>query len=151
MSKAGIVAVLLLFFVGVANAATQCYRADEIAADLAVRYQEKLMVLSDSCGNDSYTLFVRRNASLISFYQERMIDYFRRRDGHRAENAFDRFMTRLANEMSLDVGRQRLATVCTQSAQFFAQALAFTRDDFRRYVATQAATVRRRYPLCAAD
>lgn len=151
MSRASVIAVLLLASVAVANAAPQCYRYDEIKADQAVRYQAKLMVLSDSCGSDSYTLFVRRNARTLSQYQQQMVEHFRRVDGRRAEAVFDRFITRLANEVSLRIGRQPLASVCSNAAGFLAQALDFGRDGFKRYVAAQATAARESYPVCAAD
>jgi len=44
MSKAGMTALFLLGAVATAEAAPQCYRASEIEAEQAVRYQAKLMV-----------------------------------------------------------------------------------------------------------
>lgn len=38
---------MLLGAIATANAAPQCYRANEIEAEQAMRYQAKLMVLSD--------------------------------------------------------------------------------------------------------
>ena len=144
--KAGVIAVIFAGSVSVAQAAT-CYKADEIEADQAVRFQTQLMVLSDSCGSQSYTEFTTRNGSTLAAYQNTLIDYFKRSGGH-ADSAFDRFITALANKTALDAGRQPIASLCTQSADFLTKAGAFNKADFQHYVAEQAAAQRANYQSC---
>ena len=132
----------------IASAAPQCYRTGEIEADQAMRYQAKLMVLSDTCSSDSYSRFVRRNAEVISSYQHQLIDYYRRIDQRHAEDQFDRFITRLANEYALGAGEQRLDSLCANAAGFLTQAPNFGKDDFRHFVAQQAADERQSYSIC---
>lgn len=145
--KAGVIAVIFAGSISVAQAAT-CYRADEIEADQAVRFQAQLMVLSDSCGSTSYTDFTHRNASTLAAYQEKMIGYFRRISGRGADTAFDKFITSLANKTALDVGKEPIASLCTQSADFLTKAGAFGKEDFEHYVAEQAAAQRGNYRSC---
>ena len=149
-SKQAMAMATALFFsvASVASAAPQCYRASEIEADQAMRYQAKLMVLSDSCSSDSYSVFVHRNADVISSYQHQLIEYFRRSNQHRPEDEFDRFITRLANQYALGAGQQKLDSLCTNAAPFLTQAPNFGKEDFRRFVAQQAADERRTYPTC---
>ncbi len=140
--------VLVFSAANIASAAPQCYRANEIEADQAIRYQAKLMVLSDSCSSDSYTVFVHRNAEVITSYQHQLIEYFRRNNQHHPEDEFDRFITRLANQYALGAGQQKLDSLCMNAAPFLTQAPNFGKDDFRRFVAQQAADERRTYPSC---
>lgn len=148
MMRNVIVAVALLGSAAAANAATQCYRASEIEADQAVRYQTSLMVLSDSCGGNIYTDFIRRNGDLLARYQRQLIAFFSRTKGRHGSDAFDQFMTQLANKTSLDVGARPLASVCGDAGDFLAQAAKFVADDFKRFIAAQAVARRNDYPNC---
>ena len=146
LMRAGVIAVVFAGSVSVAQAAT-CYRADEIEADQAVRFQTQLMVLSDSCGSQSYTEFTARNGRTLAAYQEKLIDYFKRITAH-ADSAFDRFITALANKTALEAGHTPIASLCSQSADFLNKAGAFNKEDFEHYVAEQAAAQRGNYPSC---
>ena len=145
--KAGVIAVIFAGSVSVAQAAT-CYRAEEIEADQAVRFQTELMVVSDSCGSPSYTEFTHRNASTLAAYQQKMIGYFRRTKGRGADTAFDRFITSLANQMALSAGKETVSVLCTRSADLLKKGQTFGKDDFVHYVAQQAAAARGTYPIC---
>ena len=134
--------------VGAAHAAPQCYLPNEIEADQAARYQAKLMVLSDSCRSNSYNQFVNRNAEAIRSYQHQMIGFFRRGDARRPEDQFDKFLTRLANQIALTAGQEPLDSLCPRSADFLTQAVSFGKDEFRHYVAAQAAVERKSYRVC---
>ncbi len=149
MKKSGIVAIIMLGSIATANAAPQCYKASEIEAEQAVRYQAKLMVLSDSCRSSSYSEFVQRNAQTLSAYQHQLIGFFRRADSHKPEDAFDRFLTRLANQFALSSGQEPLASLCVKSADFLAQAVSFGKEEFQHFVAQQAVAERKSYPSCA--
>lgn len=145
--KAGVIAVIFAGSVSVAQAAT-CYRADEIEADQAVRFQTQLMVVSDSCGSQSYSEFTHRNASTLAAYQKKMIEYFRRVSGRGADSAFDRFITSLANQMALSAGKETVSALCTRSADLLSKGQTFGKDDFVHYVAQQAEAARGTYPTC---
>ena len=145
--KAGVIAVIFAGSVSVAHAAT-CYRSDEIEADQAVRFQTQLMVVSDSCGSQSYTEFTHRNASTLAAYQQKMIGYFRRVSGRGADSAFDRFITALANQMALSAGKETVSALCTRSADLLSKGQTFGRDDFVHYVTQAAAAAKGTYPVC---
>jgi hypothetical protein len=145
--KAGVIAVIFAGSVSVAQAAT-CYRAEEIEADQAVRFQTELMVVSDSCGSESYTQFTHRNASTLAAYQQKMIGYFRRASGRGADSAFDRFITSLANQMALNAGKETISALCTRSADLLSKGQTFDRNAFVHYVSQQAAAARGTYPAC---
>ncbi|HEX3971637.1 MAG TPA: hypothetical protein VHX19_09940 [Stellaceae bacterium] len=147
LMKAGVIAVIFAGTVSVAQAAS-CYRAEEIEADQAVRFQTELMVVSDSCGSQSYTEFTHRNASTLAAYQQKMIGYFRRASGRGADTAFDRFITSLANQMALSAGKETVSVLCTRSADLLTKGQTFDKNDFVHYVTEQAAAAKGTYPAC---
>ena len=145
--KVGVIAVIFAGSVSAAQAAS-CYRAEEIEADQAVRFQTQLMVVSDSCGSQSYTEFTHRNASTLAAYQQKMIGYFRRVSGRGADSAFDRFITALANQMALSAGKETVQALCTRSADLLTKGQTFDRNDFMHYVTAQAEAAKNTYPTC---
>ncbi len=151
MTKASLIAIALMGVAASASAAPQCYRASEIEAEQAMRYQAKLMVLSDACRSTSYNQFVNRNSAVIISYQHALIGRFRRSEGRHAEDAFDRFLTKLANQFALGAGQQPVDALCGQSAGFLTQARDFRAEEFRRFVAQQAVEERQSYPRCAEE
>jgi hypothetical protein len=149
LRKAGFAAFLLMGVAASANAAPQCYRTSEIEADQAMHYQAKLMVLSDACRSSSYSEFIQRNSAAIISYQHALIARFRRSEGRHAEDAFDRFQTRLANQYALGAGQETVASLCAKSAGFLQKAEAFAAGEFRRFMARQAAEERHAYKPCS--
>ena len=119
-------------------AAPQCLKPNEIEAEQAIRFQAELMVVSDTCGAQTYTHFARRNHEALKDYQQQVIERFRRNGGGHPEARFESYLTRLANEVSLRNGAQPVAQVCRDAAGFLATADKLERDSFRRYVAARA-------------
>jgi hypothetical protein len=141
-------AVVLLGSVAWAAAATpQCLRARDLEAEQAMRFQTEIMVVSDTCGAQTYTRFARRNREALVEYQKQVIDHFRRIGSPHAEARFDSYLTQLANEVSLRVGAQPVAQMCEQAQPLLATADALAGDGFRRYVAQQV-TSRAKLRLC---
>jgi hypothetical protein len=139
MIKVATAAVLLFGSLGWAAAATpQCLHPGEVEADQAIRFQTELMVVSDTCGAQTYTAFARRNREALVDYQHQVIERFRRTGDSHAEARFDSYLTRLANEVSLRVGAQPVAAMCRDASTFLATADTLAGDQFRRYVAEQA-------------
>ena len=151
MFKLASAAVLLLGSVTLAAAAApQCLAPKEIEAEQAIRFQAELMVVSDTCGAQTYTQFARRNRTTLVDYQQQVIDRFRRDGTTHAEAKFDSYLTRLANEVSLRTGAQPVAAMCRDAASFLATAESLVGgDEFRRYIAQQAATHRADYRRCS--
>lgn len=132
-------AVLLLGSAVWATAATpQCLRPGEAEADQAVRFQTELMVVSDTCGAQTYTRFARRNRDILVQYQEQVIARFRRAGSEHAEAQFDAYLTRLANEVSLRVGGEPVAEMCRNAQPLLATADTLAGDSLRHYIAEQA-------------
>jgi hypothetical protein len=151
MFKFASAAVFLLGSVALAAAAApQCLAPNEIEAEQAIRFQAELMVVSDTCGAQTYTQFARRNRTTLVAYQQQVIDRFRRDGTAHAEAKFDSYLTRLANEVSLRTGAQPVAAMCRDAASFLATAESLVGgDEFRHYIAQQAATHRADYRRCS--
>ncbi|HXY99551.1 MAG TPA: hypothetical protein VEI03_06095 [Stellaceae bacterium] len=140
MIKVATAAVLLLGSAAWAAAATpQCLQGAEVEAEQAIRFQTELMVVSDTCGAQTYTAFARRNRDALVDYQQLIIERFRRAGASHAEARFDAYLTQLANEVSLRVGAQPVAAMCRDAEEFLATAETLAGDQFRRYVAEKAA------------
>jgi uncharacterized protein len=140
MFKLATALALLIGSAAWAAAATpQCLRANDAEAEQAIRFQTELMVVSDTCGAQTYTTFARRNREALRDYQQQVIDRFRRTGASHAEARFDSYLTRLANEVSLRLGAQPVAAVCRDAQSLLAMADTLAGDQFRHYVAEQAA------------
>ena len=150
MIRSTTAAVLLLGSAALATAAAppQCLKPDEIEAEQAIRFQAELMVVSDTCGAQTYTHFTRRNRDVLVEYQHQVIERFRRNGTGGAEARFDSYLTRLANEVSLRAGAQPVAAMCRDAASFLATADTLGNDAFRHYVAERAAEHRSDYRTC---
>lgn len=140
MIKQFVVTMMLLAPIATAVAATpQCMRPSEVEAEQAIRFQAELMVMSDTCGQQTYIRFTRRNREAIVQYQHEMIEHFRRAGTAHAEARFDTYLTRLANEVSLKTGSQPVALVCREAAEFLATADTLGVNEFRQYISSRAA------------
>ena len=126
----------------------QCLRAADMEAEQAIRFQTELMVMSDTCGQQTYVHFVTRNHDAIAAYQHQMIDRFRRDGAPRADARFDTYVTRLANQISMRAGAQPVAALCHEAAGFLANADTLDPEQFRHLAADRAATSRREERRC---
>jgi len=143
MFKLATAAVLLVGSVAAAAAATpQCLRGSDAEAEQAIRFQTELMVVSDTCGAQTYTHFARRNRDALVDYQKQVIERMRRGGDSHAEAHFDSYLTRLANEVSLRLGSQPVAAMCHDAQPLLTTADTLQGDGFRHYVAQQAAVIR---------
>jgi hypothetical protein len=146
---------ILLCLAGTAPAATpkgaprDCFRRADIEADQGILFQTQLMVASDICHDESYTEFTQRNREIIIRYQHQMIDHFRRSGDRRAESTFDRYITRLANEIALHNGRETTASLCdSEATTLIAKAKILGGEDFHRFALEQATTNGKDYKKC---
>jgi hypothetical protein len=133
-------AVVLLGSAAWAAAATpQCLRANEVEADQAIRFQTELMVVSDTCGAQTYTRFARRNREALVQYQQQLVERFRRSGSAHAQERLDSYLTQLANEASLRLGAEPVAEMCRNAQSLLATGDSLQGDEFRRYVERAAA------------
>ena len=136
-------------FAGELAAAPACFQDKDIEADQGIRFQTDVMVLSDACGVDSYQRFATRNRDAIMVYRNQMVDHYRRGGDRRPEDSLDRFMTGLANQMSLENGGEPLPALCARRAAFLSDAAALNRDQFQHRVADLAVQNARSYKKCS--
>ena len=151
LRRAAIVGAVLSLIAAAAMAASKnrdCYSNADVEADLAVKFQAQLMVLSDVCRDTTYGLFTQRNKDAIIKYQKQMIDHFRREGKSRAEVEFENYMTHLANEAALLSGQRTMVENC-QTNELIPLANSFvTSADMRAYFASQAAANRASFIAC---
>jgi hypothetical protein len=139
MLKIASAVLALLCLVAGAMAATQdCLRPAEAEAEQAIRFQTELMVVSETCHEQTYPQFLHRNHKALAEYQKRMIERYRRTGAPRPNASLDTYMTRLANEIALRVSAQPVDALCREQADFLATADALDGKKFRRYIAEQA-------------
>lgn len=142
---------LLLLCLGVgATAATQgCLQTAEAEAEQAIRFQTELMVVSETCHEQTYPQFLHRNRIALAEYQRRMIERYRRAGAARPKASLDTYMTRLANETALRVSNEPVEALCHEQADFLATAGALEGKKFRRYIAKQAVADDAEHRRCA--
>jgi hypothetical protein len=125
-----------------------CFRVVDIEAEQAIRYQTELMVISDTCGSDSYRDFTVNNRDAIVFYQNQMMERFRRAGARSPRASLDSYLTQLANESALVASRERTPIVCSRSEALLAEGKKLSNDQFRHHMATLAAENHKGYRRC---
>jgi hypothetical protein len=128
-------------------ASSGCYRRSEAVADQALRYTTEVMVMSDTCRNQTYDRFALRNRAQLVEFQDAMKEYFRR-SGRNAQAKLDSFMTHLANESALRTGVQNIGQVCAVAVQFLATADTMSGEGFRHYAENQVKEHGTEYRFC---
>jgi hypothetical protein len=133
-----------------ATAATQgCLRPAEAEAEQAIRFQTELMVVSETCHEQTYPQFLHRNRIALAEYQRRMIERYRRAGAPQPKASLDTYMTRLANETALRVSNEPVDVLCREQADFLATAKTLDAKKFRRYIAKQAVARDAEHRRCA--
>lgn len=126
-----------------------CFSNADLEAEVAVRFQAQLMVLSDICRDTTYGLFTQRNRDAIMAYQRQMIEHFKRAGERRADITFENYMTRLANQESIASGQLTTGQICQPTNPLIVTANSIgTPKDFHTYATSQAAEKRASYLVC---
>lgn len=129
--------------------AASCFQPADIEAEQAIRYQTELMVLSDTCNvSSSYRDFTVRLRDTIVQYQHQLIDHFRRAGAKSPEATLDKFLTQIANELSMRSGAEQRPVICARSATFLSDAAKLTDAEFRNHVAELATEHEKSYRVC---
>jgi hypothetical protein len=144
-----IVLALLCLVAGATAATLDCLRPAEAEAEQAIRFQTELMVVSETCHEQTYPRFLHRNHMALAEYQRRMIARYRRTGAARPKASLDTYMTQLANETALRVSNEPVEALCHDQADFLATANALDAKKFRRYIAKQAAERDAEHRRCA--
>jgi hypothetical protein len=127
----------------------ECFSNADLEAEMGVRFQAQLMVLSDICRDTTYGSFTQRTREAIMAYQRQMIDHFKRAGERRADITFENYMTRIANQESIASGQLSMGQICQPSNPLIITANSIgTPKDFRAYATTQAAEKRTNYVAC---
>lgn len=127
---------------GHASSHANCYSANALEAEQAIRFMTDVMVASSACQNTTYAEFRLRNRDVIIGYQKALIAHFHGNAG------FDRWNTTLANEAAQKEAGVPTGQFCEQAAPMFQQASTLDPQGFRAYAASQAVAVRAQYAVC---
>jgi hypothetical protein len=151
--RLALAAALLLAVWGVTMAdarprASMCYRHAEAVADQAIRYTTQIMVMSDTCRNDTYERFAMRHRRELVGFQDLLKQHFRRTAGRRAQAKLDEFMTHLANEAALRASGEDVAAVCSVAVAFLAAADRLSGPGLREYAERQVEVHDQDYRFC---
>jgi hypothetical protein len=119
-----------------------CYTANAVEAEQAIRFITDVMVASSACQNTTYAEFRLRNRDPIVAYQKALIAHFHGNAG------FDRWNTTIANEAAQKEGGLPTTQFCEQAKPIFQQASTLDPQSFRAYAASQAVATRAQYAVC---
>ena len=142
-----VASLLVVGMVSSALAAPACFRRPEAVADQGIRYMTEVMVMSDTCRDETYARFAYRNRDVLQTYQHALMDRFKR-EGGSGQAKLDTFMTHIANEAALRTGARDIAQVCAVAVQFLATADRLSGDAFRQYIEQQTDQRAADYKIC---
>ena len=126
-----------------ANApAKACYTPSEFQAEQGLRLHTELMVIGLKCQDGykekdpfgAYRDFTRLQKTVLSAWEKRLIEYFRRSGGGNPTARFDTFRTTLANDVSRRATTIGNTDYCEIMVPLAAQAAALSEADLRRLV-----------------
>jgi hypothetical protein len=125
-----------------------CATPADIEAEQAILFQTNVMVVSSTCRDTIYANFRMRNAGAIIGYQHEMIDHFRHEGARRPSEAFETYITDLANDASRKENGQPTALICQQSAPLMKQASLLDSRGLHDYAIIQAKLVSANFTKC---
>jgi hypothetical protein len=125
-----------------------CATPADIEAEQAILFQTNVMVASSTCRDSIYAEFRLRNAGAIIGYQHEMIDHFRHEGARRPSEAFETYITDLANDASRKENGQPTALLCQQAAPLMKQASALDSRGLHAYAVEQAKLVSANFTKC---
>jgi hypothetical protein len=139
-TASALAAILLLCSAGQSFAAG-CYTDREFEAEQGLRIHSELMVIGLTCmkmpgGQQTYMKyneFTQKNQSLISAYEEAIIDYYRGQGAKNPEQKLHTLRTNLANTISKHVIDMGTGSFCQHFTPRIDKALAMDQDSLRRW------------------
>jgi hypothetical protein len=139
--------------------AAACYTSREVEAEQGLRIHSELMVIGLTClktpGGQGlyakYAEFTRNNQSLISGYEETMIDYYRAQGAQGAEKKLHTLRTKLANSISTHTVEMGTVSFCNRFSPRIDQALAMDQTTLRHWAQHVWPGTPVSQPLCASD
>lgn len=131
--------ILLLSLI--AGNAQACYTAREREAEQGLRIHSELMVISLTCNRvpgdedlySKYESFTRKNESLLSSYEETLINYYDAEGVKSPEKKLHTLRTDMANNISSIAISTGTTSFCGRYASHLDQALSMDHDKLRRW------------------
>ncbi len=134
-----------LIFSGNALAST-CYTQAEAEAEQGLRIHSELMVIGLNCQNMrfrdgtnlylEYRDFTQANVDIFAGYENRLMDYFRRRGDNDPEASLNTMRTFMANKISNSAARMKPDQFCNRYAGRIFKASSMDRSSLKQWAST---------------
>lgn len=141
-----------------AFAGNSCYSAKEAEAEQGIRIHSELMVIGLNCQHmtpkgwknfyQEYGEITRRNQSLISQYEQTLINYFSHNGLGNAERKIHDMRTAFANQVSTDAARMRPDIFCATYAPRIPKVGKMSTAEFQQWAASTANSQALSQPVC---
>jgi len=138
-------------------AAPKCYSPAEAEAEQGIRIHSELMVIALNCQHmtprgwknfyQQYQEITRRNAPLISGYENTLISHYAATGQPNAELALHNLRTNLANKVSVDAARMRPDIFCAKFAPRLPKVDKMSTADIKAWAAS-VGTANLTEPMC---
>jgi hypothetical protein len=137
--------------------ASSCYTSREVEAEQGLRIHSELMVIGLTClkmpgGRDLYTKysqFTQKNQSLITGYEDAIIEYYRSQGVKNPEQKLHTLRTNLANTISRHAIEMSTSSFCGHFGTRIDKALAMDQGTLRRWAQHTWADTPVSQPMCA--
>lgn len=138
--------------------AAGCYTAKEAEAEQGIRIHSELMVIGLNCQHmtprgwknfyQEYREITERNKSLISSYEQTLVDFYSRNGSGNAERKIHDMRTNFANKTSTDAAQMRPDVFCATYAPRIPKVGKMSTAEFKQWAASTAMTQRLFQPIC---
>jgi len=133
--------VLALVLGAVRAEASMCYSQREFEAEQGLRIHSELMVIALTCMKmprsegiySKYQAFTAKNSTLLTGYEQDLIDFYRMRGEVQPEHTFHSLRTGLANKISRHAITMSTASFCKQFTPRLDSALQMDQQKLRRW------------------
>jgi hypothetical protein len=135
--------------------APKCYSPVEAEAEQGIRIHSELMVIGLNCQHMTprgwtnfyaqYRDITKKHASLISGYENTLIQYFRKTGERNPEGQFNDLRTDLANKVSVDAAQMRPDVFCATFAPRIPKVAQMSHNEFKNWASNVHTTTR---PMC---
>ena len=138
--------LVLVLGAGPSWAAKSCYTRAEAEAEQGLRIHSELMVIGLNCINmhftdgtnlyTKYNQFTKANIDIFSGYEDRMLEYYKRRGDRDPEASLNTLRTQLANNISNSAARMKPDLFCNRYAGRIFKASSMDHETLRKWAST---------------
>ena len=149
---------VLMLSAGTALAASTCYTQSEAEAEQGLRIHSELMVIGLNCQNmrfsdgtnlyRKYNQFTRENVDIFASYEEKLLEYYKKRGDKNPEASLNTLRTAMANAISNSAARMKPDQFCNRYAGRIFKASAMDRPTLKKWASTLYPSHPVSQPIC---